>query len=70
MSGLMHKKMSEDERNKMFWHIINNQRMFKSLLEISPYYLAWVAAALLLVNVSIIYTLIYLSCRGVMEGQY
>ena len=54
MMGLKHsKKMSEDEREKLFWHIINNKRMFQSLLEIFPYYFAWVMAAILLVNVSI-----------------
>lgn len=51
MMGLKHsKKMSEDEREKLFWHIINNKRMFQSLLEIFPYYFAWVMAAILLVN--------------------
>ena len=39
----------------MFWHIINNKRMFASGLEIFPYYFAWVMAAILLVNVSKIY---------------
>ena len=54
MMGLKHsKKMSEDEREKLFWHIINNKRMFQSLLEIFPYYFAWVMAAILLVIVSI-----------------
>ena len=54
MMGLKHsKKMSEDEREKLFWHIINNKRMFQSLLEIFPYYFAWVMAAILLVNVNI-----------------
>lgn len=51
MFGLKHsKKMSEEEREKLFWHIINNKRMFQSLLEIFPYYFAWVMASILLVN--------------------
>ena len=53
MMGLKHsKKMTEEEREKLFWHIINNKRMFQSLLEIAPYYFAWVMASILLVNVS------------------
>ena len=52
MMGLRHKKMEEEERDKLFWHIINNKRMFQSLFEIIPYYLAWVFATILLVNVS------------------
>jgi len=49
--GLQHsKKMSEEERNKTFWHIINNKRMFNALIEIVPYYFAWMLAAILLVN--------------------
>ena len=53
MKGLKYsKKMTEDEREKLFWHIINNKRMFQSLLEIFPYYFAWVMAVILLVNVS------------------
>ena len=45
--------MSEEEREKMYWHIINNKRMFETLLQIVPYYLAWVFSILLLVDVSI-----------------
>jgi hypothetical protein len=50
--GLKHSKMSEEERDKLFWHIINNKRMFQSGVEIFPYYFAWVMAVILLVNVS------------------
>jgi len=51
LMGLKHsKKLDEEERNKLFWHIINNKRMFQSLLEIFPYYFAWMMAAILLVN--------------------
>ena len=46
------KKMTEEEADKLFWHIINNKRMFQSGLEIFPYYFAWVMAVILLVNVS------------------
>ena len=54
LMGLKHsKKLDEEERNKLFWHIINNKRMFQSLLEIFPYYFAWMMAAILLVNVSV-----------------
>lgn len=29
MMGLKHsKKLDEEERNKLFWHIVNNKRMF------------------------------------------
>lgn len=44
------KKMTEEEADKLFWHIINNKRMFQSGLEIFPYYFAWVMAVILLVN--------------------
>ena len=51
--GLQHsKKMSEEERVNTFWHIINNKRLFNVLVEIIPYYFAWMLAAILLVNVS------------------
>lgn len=49
--GLAAQEMSEEEREKMYWHIINNKRMFETLLQIVPYYLAWVFSILLLVNV-------------------
>ena len=52
MKGLQAQEMSEEERNKMYWHIINNKRMFETLLQIVPYYLAWVLSILLLVSVS------------------
>ena len=44
--------MSDEERMKTFWHIINNKRMFNALIEIVPYYFSWMLAAVLLVNVS------------------
>ena len=50
--GLKYSKKSQEEQDRLFWHIINNKRMFASLLEIFPYYFAWVMAAVLLVNVS------------------
>ena len=51
--GLQHsKKMSQEERDKTFWHIVNNKRMFNALIEIVPYYFAWMLASILLVNVS------------------
>ena len=53
MQGLRHSKMTEEERDKLYWHIINNKRMFQSMLEIAPYYLAWIFATVLLVNVSL-----------------
>ena len=52
LKGLRHSKKSEEEQDKLFWHIINNKRMFQSLLEIAPYYFAWIMAIVLLVNVS------------------
>lgn len=48
--GLKYSKKSEEEQDKLFWHIINNKRMFNSLLEIMPYYLAWIMATILLIN--------------------
>ena len=51
--GLSHsKKLDQEERDKLFNHIINNKRMFQSGIEIFPYYFAWVMASILLVNVS------------------
>ena len=50
--GLKYSKKSEEEQDRLFWHIINNKRMFNSLLEIMPYYLAWMMAVILLINVS------------------
>ena len=52
LKGLKYSKKSEEEQEKLFWHIINNKRMFQSLLEIFPYYFAWIMAVILLVNVS------------------
>ena len=57
MKGLEAQEMSEEERSKMYWHIINNKRMFETLLQIVPYYLAWVFSILLLVDVSISFKL-------------
>ena len=51
--GLKYSKKSQEEQDKLFWHIINNKRMFNSLLEIMPYYLAWIMATILLINVSL-----------------
>ena len=50
--GLQYSKKSEEEQERLFWHIINNKRMFQSALEIFPYYFAWMMAVVLLVNVS------------------
>ena len=53
MKGLEHsKRMSKEERTKTFWHIVNNKRMFNALIDIVPYYFAWMLAAILLINVS------------------
>ena len=53
LKGLQHaKKMSEEERMRTFWHIVNNKRMFNALVEIVPYYFAWMLAGILLINVS------------------
>ena len=51
-AGLKYSKKSQEEQDRLFWHIINNKRMFASFLEIFPYYFAWMMAAILLVNVS------------------
>lgn len=42
--------MSDEERSKTFWHIVNNKRMFNALIEIVPYYFAWMLAGILLIN--------------------
>lgn len=47
---MSYSKKTEEEQDKLFWHIINNKRMFSSLLEIFPYYFAWIMAVVLLVN--------------------
>lgn len=52
LKGLKYSKKSEEEQEHLYWHIINNKRMFQSLLEILPYYFAWMMAIILLVNVS------------------
>ena len=52
MKGLKYSKKTEEEQEQLFWHIINNKRMFQSGLEIFPYYFAWIMAVILLVNVS------------------
>lgn len=52
LKGLKYSKKSSEEQEQLYWHIINNKRMFGSLLEIMPYYFAWIMAVILLVNVS------------------
>ena len=50
LKGLRYSKLAPEEQEKLFWHIINNKRMFQSGLEIVPFYASWVMAVILLVN--------------------
>ena len=53
MKGLKYsKKMSEEEKMNTYWHIVNNKRMFDCLVKNIPYYLAWLLAVILLIDVS------------------
>ena len=47
---MRYSKLAPEEQEKLFWHIINNKRMFQSGLEIVPFYASWVMAVILLVN--------------------
>ena len=53
LKGLKHsKKMTEEERMNTYWHIVNNKRLFNSLVDNIPYYFAWMLAVVLMIDVS------------------
>ena len=44
--------MTDEERMNTYWHIVNNKRMFNSLIDNIPYYFAWMLAVVLMIDVS------------------
>ena len=44
--------MTEEERMNTYWHIVNNKRLFNSLVDNIPYYFAWMLAVVLMIDVS------------------
>ena len=53
LKGLKYsKKMTDEERMNTYWHIVNNKRMFNSLIDNIPYYFAWMLAVVLMIDVS------------------